>query len=176
MTVNQTEMMEETEDTTRGRYLTFSVGQEIFGIEIRAVKEIIGMQPISTLPEVPEYIRGIINLRGRIIPVIDMRLKLKKEAADYTDRTCIIVIEIEQISVGLIVDQVAEVLGIDEKSISPPPELGTGISSRYINGIGKVDGQVKLLLDCETLFKENEYVQKTAETTTNCNVNTRRII
>jgi len=156
VTLNQTEI----EETMRGRYLTFDVGQAVFGIEIQVVKEIIGMQPINTLPEVPEYIKGIINLRGQIIPVIDMRLKLKKEAADYTDRTCIIVIEIGQISAGLIVDQVAEVLGIDQENISPPPELGTGISSRYISGIGKVDGQVKLLLNCEMLFYEDEVVQK----------------
>ena len=156
MEVNQTEMEDATEDTMRGRFLTFGVGQEVFGIAIRAVKEIIGMQPINTLPEVPEYIRGIINLRGRIIPVIDMRLKFKKEAAAYTDRTCIIVIETQQISAGLIVDHVAEVLSIEEENISPPPELGMKISSRYVNGIGKVDGEVKLLLDCEKLFMDTE--------------------
>lgn len=156
MEESETEMEEATEDTMRGRFLTFGVGQEVFGIEIRAVKEIIGIQPINTLPEVPEYIRGIINLRGRIIPVIDMRLKLKKEAAEYTDRTCIIVIETQWISAGLIVDQVEEVLSIDEENISPPPELGKDISSRYVNGIGRVDGQVKLLLDCEKLFSSKE--------------------
>ena len=155
---NHTEMAEAAEDTMHGRFLTFCVGQEVFGIEIRVVKEIIGLQHINTLPEVPAYIRGVINLRGRVIPVIDMRLKLKKEEADYTDRTCIIVIETQQISAGLIVDQVAEVLSIGEENICPPPELGKGVSSRYINGIGKVDGQVKLLLDCEMLFDSEETV------------------
>ena len=153
---NQPEMVEEAEDTMRGRFLTFGIGQEIFGIEIRVVREIIGMQPINTLPEVPAYIRGVINLRGLIIPVIDMRLKLKKEPAEYTDRTCIVVIETPQISAGLIVDQVAEVLGIEEENICPPPDLGMGNNSRYVNGIGKVDGQVKLLLDCEKLFSSEE--------------------
>ena len=156
MRENHTEMAEAAEDTMHGRFLTFYVGQEVFGIKIRVVKEIIGLQPINTLPEVPAYIRGVINLRGRIIPVIDMRLKLKKEEADYTDRTCIIVIETQQISAGLIVDQVAEVLSIGEENICPPPELGKEISSRYINGIGKVDGQVNLLLDCEKLFSGTE--------------------
>lgn len=156
MTENQLELGEETEDTMSGRYLTFGIGEEMFGIEIRVVREIIGMQPVNSLPEVPGYIRGIINLRGLIIPVIDMRLKLKKEPAEYTDRTCIIVIETPQISAGLIVDQVAEVLGIEEENICPPPELGKGVNSRYVNGIGKVDGQVKLLLDCEKLFMDTE--------------------
>lgn len=156
MSENQPDLVEEAEDTMRGRFLTFGIGQEVFGIEIRVVREIIGMQPVNTLPEVPDYIRGIINLRGLIIPVIDMRLKLKKEPADYTDRTCIIVIETQQISAGLIVDQVAEVLGIEEENICPPPELGKGVHSRYVNGIGKVDGQVKLLLDCEKLFMDTE--------------------
>lgn len=150
--------MEEAEDTMSGRYLTFTVGQETFGIGIRVVKEIIGIQPINTLPEVPQYIRGIINLRGRIIPVIDMRLKLGKNEADYTDRTCIVVVETQDVIAGLIVDQVAEVLSIDEGSIIPPPEMGMGINSRFLNGIGKVDGQVKLLLDCEKLLgnEDNE--------------------
>jgi purine-binding chemotaxis protein CheW len=154
--VDQTEMGEATEDTMHGRFLTFAIEREVFGIEIRVVREIIGMQPINTLPEVPAYIRGIINLRGRIIPVIDMRLKLRKEEAEYTDRTCIIVIETQRISAGLIVDQVDEVLSIGEENISPPPELGKAISHRYVNGIGKVDGDVKLLLDCEKLFNSNE--------------------
>ncbi len=145
-------------DTMSGRYLTFTVGEEVFGIEIRAVTEIIGMQPINTLPETPEYIRGIINLRGRIIPVIDMRIKLNKEATEYTDRTCIIVIETQELTAGLIVDMVAEVLTVETENIVPPPEVG-GASSRYISGIGKVNGEVKLLLDCGKLFGNEEAPQ-----------------
>jgi len=155
LTVNQAEIAEYTEDTMRGRFLTFIIGQEVFGIGIGVVIEIIGIQPISTLPETPDYVRGIINLRGRIIPVIDMRLKLKKEATTYTDRTCIVVIETQGISSGLIVDQVAEVLSIEEENITPPPTLTEDSSNRFISGIGKVDGQVKLLLDCEKLFCED---------------------
>ncbi len=152
----QEEIEEAAEDTMRGRYLTFVIGQEAFGIGIQVVKEIIGIQPINTLPEVPDYIRGIINLRGRIIPVIDMRLKLNKEAVEYTDRTCIIVIDTHQLSAGLIVDYVEEVLSIAEENISPPPKLEAGVGNRYINGIGRVDGKVKLLLDCKKLFGQED--------------------
>lgn len=146
----------EDEDTQHGRFLTFALGDEEFGIEISFVTEIIGMQPISTLPEVPEYIRGIVNLRGKIIPVIDMRLKFKKAAIDYSDRTCIIVIDTGVFTVGLIVDRVAEVMSLDDNQIVPPPDIRTGIQNRYIKGIGKTEGHVKLLLDCEKLFSEEE--------------------
>ena len=144
------------EDTQRGRYLTFALGEEEYGIEISYVTEIIGMQPVSTLPEVPEYIRGIVNLRGRIIPVIDMRLKFRKAAIDYTDRTCIVIINTGVFSVGLIVDRVAEVTVISDDQIAPPPNAATGIQNHYLKGIGKADGNVKLLLDCEKLFSADE--------------------
>jgi purine-binding chemotaxis protein CheW len=153
---NQEELMEEQEDTQHGRFLTFALGEEVFGIEIRFVKEIIGLQPVTRLPEVPDYIKGIINLRGKIIPVIDVRLKFGKEPVAYNDRTCIIVIETSDITVGLIVDNVAEVLAIDDENIVPPPDTRSGIQNRYLSGIGKVGSDVKLLLDCESLFKESE--------------------
>jgi purine-binding chemotaxis protein CheW len=156
MTNFQNEESFEQEDTQLGRFLTFTLGEEDFGIEIRFVTEIIGMQSISSLPEVPDYIRGIVNLRGKIIPVIDMRLKFQKEAARYTDRTCIIVIDTGMFSVGLIVDHVTEVMTIEDDQIVPPPDMRTGIQNRYLKGIGKADGHVKLLLDCEMLFAENE--------------------
>ena len=150
MTSEEVEQNKQQEDTMRNRFLTFSVSKEVFGIEIRYVTEIIGIQPINVLPEVPEYIKGIINLRGKIIPVVDMRLRFKKEAIDYTDRTCIVVVETSQFSAGLIVDQVAEVLTIEQ--VVPPPAFQTGITNQYISGIGKVNDEVKLLLDCERLF------------------------
>ncbi len=156
MAVNQEQKNEENEDTQYGRFLTFTIGEEVFGIEIRYVTEIIGMQPITQLPEVPDYIKGIVNLRGKIIPVIDVRLKFKKEPVEYNDRTCIIVIDTQEISVGLIVDNVAEVMTIDDENIVPPPDYRTGVQNRYIRGIGKVGDDVKLLLDCEKLFKEEE--------------------
>ena len=156
MEINKEELVEEQEDTQHGRFLTFALGEEVFGVEIKYVTEIIGLQPITILPEVPEYIKGIINLRGKIIPVIDMRLKFKKNAVEYNDRTCIIVIETKELSIGLIVDNVAEVLSIDDDHIVPPPDQRTGIKNRYIKNIGKVGNDVKLLLDCEKLFNEDE--------------------
>ena len=145
------------EDMQLGRYLLFAISNEVYGIEIRYVTEIIGMQPISTLPESPPHIKGVINLRGKIIPVIDMRVRFKKDEADYTDRTCIIVVDTQDFSAGLIVDEVAEVLTIDDSDIAPPPKLEMGESARYLGGIGKVKDDVKLLLDCEKLFEEEVY-------------------
>ncbi len=150
---------EETDDMLQGRYLLFGLGDEVYGVHIRCVTEIIGMQPVSTLPEATAYIKGVINLRGKIIPVIDMRLRFKKPAAPYTDRTCIVVVETQHFSAGLIVDEVDEVLVIEEKDIAPPPRLDIGIGHRYLSGIGKVNGKVKLLLDCEALFDEEETKQ-----------------
>lgn len=149
------EMVEE-EDTLKGRFLTFSLENQVFGIEIKYVTEIIGMQPITQVPEVPIFVRGIINLRGKIIPVIDVRLKFRKEPLEYNDRTCIIVVDINNISVGLIVDSVAEVMTIMDENIVPPPDYKTGFQNRYIKGIGKVDSDVKLLLNCEKLLGDEE--------------------
>lgn len=142
------------EDTQRGRYLTFVIGKEVYGIEIKYVTEIINMQKITEVPELPEYIKGIINLRGKIIPVMDVRLRFRKEAKEYNDRTCIIVVDIEDISVGLIVDSVSEVITITEDNIVPPPDTNTGFNNRYIKGIGKVGDEVKLLLDCGKLLTD----------------------
>ena len=156
MELNNQETLEEQEDTQHGRYLTFNVGEEVFGIEIEYVTEIISMQPITKIPQIVDYIKGIINLRGKIIPVIDIRLKFKKDSIAYDDRTCIIVIDTQDIIVGLIVDKVSEVMTIDDEDIAPPPSNKTGIRNRYIKGIGKIDGEVKLLLDCKMLFDEDE--------------------
>ncbi|NTV77631.1 MAG: purine-binding chemotaxis protein CheW [Clostridiales bacterium] len=143
------------EDTQKGRYLTFALGKETYGIEIMFVTEIIGIQAITELPELPEYIRGIINLRGKIIPVMDVRLRFKKEFREYNDRTCIVVVEIKELSIGLIVDSVAEVLSISEQDIAPPPQL-MNQNNKYIKNIGKVGNDVKLLLDCEKLLTDSE--------------------
>ncbi len=144
------------EDTQKGKFLTFAIGEEMYGIEIRFVTEIIGIQPITNVPEVPAYVKGIINLRGKIIPVVDVRLKFRKEPMAYDDRTCIVVIDIESLSVGLIVDNVAEVLNIQDENIVPPPDSKTGFHNRYIKGIGKVGTDVKLLLDCDKLLSDEE--------------------
>jgi|LGVF01.2.fsa_nt_gb purine-binding chemotaxis protein CheW len=144
------------EDTQHGRFLTFALGNEVYGIEIKYVTEIIGMQSITKVPEVPSYIKGIINLRGKIIPVLDVRIQFGKEPIEYNDRTCIVVIDIDDVSVGLIVDTVEEVLTIDDDTIAPPPNNKTGIENRFMKGIGKVGGKVQLLLDCERLLKNNQ--------------------
>lgn len=143
---------EHEEDSMRGRFLTFDLDNNIFGIELRFVTEIISVQTITKIPEIPEFIKGVINLRGKIIPVIDMRLKFKKQEAVYTDRTCIIVVDTEKIQAGLIVDSVAEVAAIDEADISYSTSYESGFHNEYILGIGKVNDEVKLILDCEKLF------------------------
>lgn len=152
MTEEQIELEVDQKDSMHGQFLIFSVGKEEFGVKIKDVTEIVSIQPVNVLPEVPKYIKGIINLRGKIIPVIDMRLRFKKKQIDYTDRTCIIVIETRQILAGLIVDQVAEVITIEDKNIAPPPDIRSNVGNKYISGIGKVGCDIKLLLDCEMLF------------------------
>lgn len=144
------------EDTQKDRYLTFIIGNECYGLDIRHVTEIIGIQAITEIPELPEYVRGIINLRGKIIPVIDVRLRFKKEPKDYDDRTCVVVVDFNELSIGLIVDQVAEVLTIPEEDIVDPPLVHKGGNNRFIRKIGKVGNAVKLLLDCEMLLTEYE--------------------
>lgn len=143
------------EDTQKDQYLTFSIGSEYYGIEIRQVTEIIGIQNITQIPELPHYIKGIINLRGRIIPVMDVRLRFKKEPIEYNDRTCVIVVDIREISIGLIVDSVSEVLSIAENDIVAPPEFYSQ-NNRYIKGIGKVESDVKMILDCDMLLTDEE--------------------
>ncbi|EHQ87950.1 chemotaxis protein CheW [Desulfosporosinus youngiae] len=148
--------LDQIEDTQKGKFLTFALGQEFYGIEIRYVTEIIGLQPITEIPEMPVYIKGIINLRGKIIPVMDVRLRFKKDHREYNDRTCIVVIEIGDISIGLIVDSVSEVISIPDQEIVAPPN-GTKEGNRFIKGIGKVENDVKLLLDADKLLNGDEF-------------------
>lgn len=150
------ELIGNSEDTQYGKYLTFKLGKEVYAIEIRNVTEIVGIQKISVLPETASYMKGIINLRGKIIPVVDMCLRLKKESSGYTNRTCIIVIDIQDMSVGLIVDHVNEVISIPDSAIVPAAELHGASSTRYIKGIGKVGEEIRLLLDCSRLFRSDE--------------------
>ncbi len=143
------------EDTQKGKFLTFSLGNESYGIEIQYVTEIVGIQPITEVPELPDYIRGIINLRGKIIPVMDVRLRFKKTSLNYNDKTCIIVIDIKDISIGMIVDMVEEVLSIPEQEIVPPPDINKA-GKKYVKGIGKSGSKVTLILDCDKLLDEEE--------------------
>lgn len=144
------------EDTLLGKYLTFALGKEVYGLEVRYVTEIIGIQPVTEVPEMPPFVRGIINLRGRIVPVVDVRMKFGKEPVPYDDRTCIIIVEMGALVIGMIVDNVADVLTLQPENIVPPPEVRTGYQNRYIQGIGKVGKEVKLLLDCDRFLNEEE--------------------
>jgi purine-binding chemotaxis protein CheW len=143
-------------NSMKDKFLTFSVGEETFGIEIGNVKEIIGMQPITQMPEVPDYIGGIINLRGKIIPVMDVRLRFKKSKEEYNDRTCIIVIELGKMSMGLIVDSVSDVLLIPDKDVSEKPEINGKSSHGYVKSIGKIGEKVILLINCDKLLNKEE--------------------
>lgn len=143
------------EDTQKDKFLIFKIGNESYGIEIKYVIEIIGMQDITPVPELPEYVNGIINLRGKIIPVMDVRTRFKMPKIEYDDRTCIIVVDVEEISIGLIVDIVSEVITIEEENIVVPPE-NTRKYNSYIKGIGKLESEVRLILDCTRLLNDDE--------------------
>ncbi|MDX9871219.1 MAG: chemotaxis protein CheW [Clostridia bacterium] len=149
------DIQEQEEDTLKGKYLIFSMGKELYGMEIRYITEIIGIQPITVVPEMPAYVKGITNLRGKIIPVIDARLRFKKEVREYDDRTCIIVLDTNGLSVGLVVDSVSEVISMKDEDIAPPPEISKG-GHKYIKGVGKAGGSVKLLLDCRKMLNDDE--------------------
>ena len=149
-------VIDQEEDTQNGKYLTFTLGSEDYGLDIKYVTEIIGIQEITEVPELPEYIRGIINIRGKIIPVMDVRLRFRKSFREYNDRTCIVVVETEDISVGLIVHAVSEVISIQDEDIVKPPDLNKKLGNKYIKGIGKVKNEVKLLLDCNKLLGSDE--------------------
>lgn len=134
------------------KYLTFSLGDEECGINIRSITEIIGLQKITEMPDAPPYVRGVINLRGKVIPILDMRLRFGVEEREYDDRTCIIVVMVDNTSVGLIVDTVAEVLDIEPGNIDPPPKIVHDGSHNFIEGLGRVDKNVIILLDIEKVL------------------------
>jgi purine-binding chemotaxis protein CheW len=144
------------EDSQKGRFLAFMVGNEAFGIEIKYVIEIIGIQNITEMPEMPSYVKGIINLRSKIIPLIDIRLRFGKEPRDYDDRTCVIVVSINGFSYGLIVDSVYEVLTIPDEEISPLPGINTATGNRFVKNIGKTANRIILIVDCEKLLTSED--------------------
>lgn len=147
---------EDDEDTQKDKFLTFQVGTEEFGIEIRHVTEIIGLQKITDVPDMPDFIKGVINLRGKVIPVMDVRTRFKLGSREYDDRTCIVVVNINDKAVGLVVDRVSEVADIPESQVEPPAQIGSGTASRYIQGMGKIGEEVKILLDVDRLLYEDE--------------------
>jgi purine-binding chemotaxis protein CheW len=143
-----------------GKYLTFTLDDETYGIGILKVKEIIGMLPVTSVPRTPDFVKGVINLRGKVIPVTDLRLKFGMAAMAYTDRTCIIVVEIDTneatVLIGIVVDAVSEVLNIKEEEIEKTPDFGTRLNTEYILGMAKMGGGVKILLDIDRILSTGE--------------------
>lgn len=148
---------EQHKDINEDKYLTFWSNDQLFGISIGQVQQIIGVQEITPVPEYPPYAKGIINLRGSIIPVIDVRLRFHRQETQYNERTCIIITDIEEILVGFIVDGVDEVASISREDISPPPKLThNDKSSAYLSGVGKQGSRVILLLDTQKVITPEE--------------------
>ena len=143
-----------------GKYLTFSLDNEQYGIGILKIKEIIGTIPITPVPRTPEYVKGVINLRGKVIPVIDLRQRFGMGVVDYTERTCIIVVEIRGLTgtvmMGILVDSVSEVLSIKGEEIEDTPSFGAKVDMNYILGMAKMDGGVKILLDIDCVLSSGE--------------------
>ncbi len=145
------------------KLLTFSLGSEGYGISILKVKELIGMMDITPVPRTPDFVKGIINLRGKIIPVMDLRIKFGMKAQEYDERTCIIVVEVlmkgSQRLLGVVVDTVSEVVTISEEQIEPPPEYGTSLEHNSILGIGKIKDRVVIILDIDEIFMCEEVMK-----------------
>ena len=164
----QTEMIERQESplagvpAREGKYLTFSLAGEEYGIGILKVKEIIGMMPVTHVPRTPEFVKGVINLRGKVIPVVDLRLRFALEAAAYTERTCIIVVEVAgsggSVMMGIVVDAVSEVLNIRGADIENTPAFGVRLNTDFILGMAKAAGGIKILLDIDKVLSSEDIV------------------
>jgi purine-binding chemotaxis protein CheW len=144
------------EDTQKDMYLTFRLEAEEYAIEIYYVTEIVGIQKITEVPDTDDFIKGVINLRGKIIPVLDVRLRFRLEPRAYTDRTCTIVVDMNGVAIGLIVDEVSEVVNIPESEVTAAPKTSKGTQSRYIKGIGKIGEDVKIILNVNHLLNDEE--------------------
>ena len=146
-----------------GKYLTFALASEEYGIDILKVKEIIGIMPITAIPQMPGFMKGAINLRDKVIPVVDLRLKFELESIDYTDRTCIIVVEVtnadRKVPVGIVVDSVSEVLNIDTEDIEGVPTIDEAVKIKYILGMAKIQDGVKILIDVDKILSNEELVE-----------------
>ena len=147
-------------DARAGKYLTFQLGNEEFGIRVLKVREIMGIQEITAVPQTPPHIKGVINLRGKVVPVIDLRLKFGLAAAEYTQRTCIIVTQVQgeagAVLMGIVVDGVSEVLNLAPNEIEDTPDFGEEISTGYLLGMAKAKGKVKILLDIDKVLSSQE--------------------
>jgi len=154
---------EEDDDTMKDKYLTFYLGKEVYGIDIYHVIEIVGIQKITEIPDMPDYVKGVINLRGQVIPVMDVRIRFNMPPLQYNDRTCVIVTRLENEHIGLVVDIVEEVVSIPEHDISSPPKIGKKKSREYIKGMGKTGSDVKIILDVNKLLFEKELQEITEQ-------------
>jgi len=153
---SQNALGEEQDDASvSDKYLTFTLGDDEYGINIGFVTEIIGIVPITFVPDLPPFVKGIVNLRGQMIPVIDVRMRFQKEPIEYNDRTCVIVIQIRDVPVGFIVDSVAACEEIPAENVIPPPSAKNGAQHGYILGIGRMEDKIVLLLDCEKLIDDD---------------------
>jgi purine-binding chemotaxis protein CheW len=144
------------QNTRAGKYLTFALAEEEYGLEILKVREIISMSEITSVPKTPQYVKGVINLRGKVIPVVDLRLKFAMEEAPYTDETCIIVVDVNGVEMGIIVDHVSEVLDIAGGDIEDAPEFGASVDIDFILGMGKAEGRVTILLDISKVISTGD--------------------
>ncbi len=144
------------DNVLQNQYLTFLADQQIFGVPIVDVMQIIRMQKLVEVPDYPPYAKGIINLRGTIVPIIDVRVRLGKPGAEYNDRTCIVVIDVQGRHYGIVVDQVSEVVEITSRNLSDPPKMGGKSVNEYLKGIAKIEDKVIMVLDCAKLLREEE--------------------
>jgi len=146
-------------ELTGGKFLTFQLKNEEYGLEILKVREIIGVMNITTVPRTPDYVKGVINLRGKVVPVIDLRLKFDLQGADYGRRTCIIVVNVNRLDMGIVVDTVSEVINIDSEQIEETPSFGMNLNTDYILGMGKVGNEVKILLHIDKVLSAEEVLE-----------------
>ncbi|MCH8027644.1 MAG: purine-binding chemotaxis protein CheW [candidate division Zixibacteria bacterium] len=148
-----------------GKFLTFYIGEEEYGLEILSVHEIIGIMDVTAVPRTPRHILGVINLRGKIIPILELRLKFGLPSIDNTEETCIIVVQCSGVQMGIVVDKVSEVLDIPSEEIEDAPSFGESVNTDYILGIGKSDDNVKLLLDIDKIIssKDMELIEDIAD-------------
>jgi len=157
MTEQQTAAVQSEDNKTRGgKFLSFFLKDEEYGIEILKVQEIIGMLPITRVPRTPEFVKGVINLRGKIIPVTDLRSRFGMEEREITAETCTIVVQTEGLEIGVIVDKVSEVLDISDTEIEDVPSFGTDVSTDYLLGLGNTNDKVRLLLDIDKILSSDE--------------------
>jgi len=147
---------EEEEDTLKDKYLTFHLAGEDYGLEIRYVTEIVSIQKITDVPDLPPFVKGVINLRGQVIPVLDLRLRFGMEPREYDERTCVIITRLAESSVGLVVDTVNEVHDIPPQNIAAPPAVRKGGAARFVQGFGRVGDKVEILLNAHQLLGEEE--------------------